>query len=61
MKRVAEHDVVSPLNLEILLHGLTDHFEFAVLDVGKLMDDQMGVISAEVVEEDGDLVVDPPL
>ena len=48
-----EHDVVSPLHLEILLHRLTDHFELAVLDIGKLMDDQMGVISAEVVEEYG--------
>ena len=49
------------MHLEVLLHVLTDHFEFALLDVGKLVKDKMGVESAEVVEEHGDLVIDRPL
>ena len=61
MKGVAEHDVRTPLHLEVLIHILTDHFKFAILDVGKLVKDKVGVVSAEVVEEHGDPVIDRPL
>jgi hypothetical protein len=40
---------------------LTDDFEFAILDIRKLMDDQMGVVSSEVVEKHRNLVIDTPL
>ena len=49
------------LDLEILLHVLTDHTKFAILDVGKLVDDQMRIVSAKIVKKDRDLVVDLPL
>ena len=49
------------MHLEILFHVLTDHFEIAVLDVVKLVYDQVGVVSTEVVEEHGDLGIDRPL
>ena len=45
------------MHQEVLLSVLTDHFEFAILNVGKLVNDQVGVVSTEVVEENGDLVI----
>ena len=53
--------MLAPLDLKIFLHVLTNHTKFAILDVGKFVDDQMLIISAKVVKEDGDLVVDLPL
>jgi hypothetical protein len=47
--------------LDVLHHILTDHFEFAVLDIRELMDDQMGVVAAEIVKEHRYLVIDTPL
>ena len=49
------------MHLEVLFYVLTDHFEFAVLDVMKLVYDQVEVVSTKVVEEHGDLVIDRPL
>ena len=49
------------MHLEVLFHVLIDYFEFSVLDIGKLVYDQVGVISTEVVKEHGDPVIDRPL
>ena len=61
LERVTEHNVLAPLDLEILLHVLSDHFELTILDVGELVDDQMRIVSAKIMKKDRDLVVDLPL
>ena len=49
------------MHLEVLLNVLTNNFEFSVLNVGKLVNDQVGILYAEVVEENGNMVIDRPL
>ena len=61
LKGVTEDDVLALLHLEILFHVLTDHSELTILDVRELVDDQMRVVSAEVVEEDWNLIGHLPL
>ena len=58
---VAKHDIRTPLYLEVLLHVLTDHFKFAVLNVKKLVNNQIKVIFAKVVENQKNLVINRPL
>ena len=57
LKGVTENDVLAPLHLEVFLHVLPDHSELTIPNVRKLVDDQMRVISADVVEEDWNLIV----
>ena len=47
--------------MEILLYILTDYFGFSVLNVRKLVYDQVGIGSTKVVDKHGDLVIDRPL
>ena len=46
-----KYQVLFPLHLEILLHILTDHFDLAVRSLAELVDDQVSVVSTEVVTE----------
>ena len=53
--------VVAPLNLEILLHILTDYFNLAIRTLPKLVNNQVRIVSTEVVKEDWYLKHDWPL
>ena len=53
--------MLAPLYLQVFLHVLANHSELTILDVGELVDDQMRVISAEIVEEDWNLIGHLPL
>ena len=52
---MAKHKVVAPLNLHIAHHVLTDYIDFAcsVRSVKQHGDDQVQVLAADVVEENG--------
>ena len=54
---VAKHDIRTPLHLMEFFHIPICKSEFAVLNVWKLVNDQVGVVSTEVVDEHGDLVI----
>ena len=54
---IKEYEVLAPLNLHIGLHGPSDYFNstHSVLGVWERGDDQVRVIAAEVVENDGEI------
>ena len=58
MGRVVIDDVLSQFNLKVLFHILFDHFNFAVRSISELVDDQVPVVSTEIVKEDGDSETD---
>ena len=54
LERVAKYYVWPPLDLEILLHILTDNFDFAVKSFSKLVNDNVCIVATEDVEEHWD-------
>ena len=50
-----------PLDLAVLFHVLTDHFDFAVRSLSELVDDQVRIVTTEVVEEHRDFEADRAL
>ena len=58
---MAEDNVLPPLDLEVLLHVLPDHFDLEVRSLAELVNDQMGIITTEVVEEYRNLEADRAL
>ena len=61
MKRVAEYNVLPQLDLEVLFHVLSDHFDLAFRSLSKLVDDQVRILAREVVEKHWDLKADRAL
>ena len=59
--RVAEYHVLASLDLKILLHVLTNHFDFAVGLLAKFVYDQVRIVYTEVVEEHWDFEADRAL
>ena len=51
LQAVAKHEVLAPHHLQIALHRLADHFDFAVGELVERVHDQVAVVSAEVVNE----------
>ena len=59
--RVAEDHVLPPLDLEVLIHALTDHFDVAVRSPPELVDDQVRIVGTKVVEKHWDFETDRAL
>ena len=53
--------IFSSLDLEILLHVLTDHFDLEDWCLAEFVDNQVRVVSTKVVKEDRDLKTDRAL
>ena len=51
LEAFAEHYVVSPQNLQVAFHQLTDNFDFPDRISDERLHDQMHVVAADVVNE----------
>ena len=49
LERVAENNLLPPIDLEVLLHVLTYHFDLAIKSLAELMNDQVPIVATEVV------------
>ena len=58
MERVAEDEVVAPLDLEVSLDVLSDRLDLSVRVLGERPHNQVAVVAAEVVQEHRDVVDD---
>ena len=56
-----EDHVLAPLHMEILFYILTNHLDLALRSLPELVNDQVRVVSTEVVEEDRDSETDRAL
>ena len=61
LKLVPEDHVLSLLDLEVLFHVLTNHFDLAVKSLSELVDNSVRIVATEVVEKHWDLEADRAL